>query len=251
MTQIQAIFLSALDRMLRSLVKQGSLTLVDAAGGRRAYGDGAGTRVVMRLDDPRLYRALFLNPELAAGEAYMDGTLAFEEGGVRDLLLLFHVNAASFRRGPFRRALHDVVRRARRLQQHNPIARARANVAHHYDLSNDFFSLFLDEDLNYSCAYFEEAGLSLEAAQKAKLRHIAAKLAIEPGMRVLDIGSGWGAMAFYLAEHLGAEVVGVTLSEQQFALAKERAAALGLAGKVEFRLADYRSVAERFDRIVS
>ena len=251
MTRLQDFALFALDKMIAGLVRQGALTVVDAKGEARIYGDGSGQKVVMRLHDPELYAGLFLNPELRFGEAYMHGALTFDEGSIRDLLLIFHLNAANLRDRPFRKALHEGVKRFRRFQQHNPIARARRNVAHHYDLSNDFYRLFLDEDLNYSCAYFEEPDFSLEEAQKAKLRHIAAKLRIEPGMRVLDIGCGWGAMSFYLAEYLGAEVVGVTLSKEQKALAEERAAARGLAGKTQFRLIDYRQINERFDRIVS
>jgi cyclopropane-fatty-acyl-phospholipid synthase len=181
----------------------------------------------------------------------MDGTLTVEEGSLADLLALFHLNAARLRDQPVQRVVQDVLRRVRRFHQNNTLARAQRNAAHHYDLSNDLYRLFLDKDLNYSCAYFETPGQSLEDAQRAKLRHIAAKLAIEPGMRVLDIGSGWGAMAFYLAEHCGARVAGITLSREQLSLAQERARARGLEGCVEFRLADYRDVDERFDRIVS
>jgi cyclopropane-fatty-acyl-phospholipid synthase len=251
MTPIHSIFLKSLDALLRGFIKTGSLTVIDADGRRRLYGDGGEPRSVMRIHDPRLYAGLAFNPDLAAGEAYMDGTLTFEEGGVRGFLEVVHMNAAHLRANPLRKALREPARLLRRLHQHNTIVRARKNVAHHYDLSNDFFKLFLDDELNYSCAYFATRGESLEEAQKAKLRHVAAKLRIEPGMRVLDIGCGWGAMAIYLAQHLDAEVVGVTLSDEQQKYAAERAAALGLANQVDIRLADYRAVAERFDRIVS
>ena len=139
----------------------------------------------------------------------------------------------------------------RRLHQRNPIGLARRHVAHHYDIDGRIYELFLDRDRQYSCAYFEAPDRSLEDAQLAKKRHLAAKLAIEPGMRVLDIGSGWGGLALYLAEACGAEVVGVTLSEEQHALSVQRAAQGGLSGRAQFRLMDYREVDGTFDRIVS
>lgn len=251
MSRVQDFSLTALDRMVSGFLKRGSLGLIDAAGLRRDYGDGAAPRAVMRLADPGFYSKFLFNPELAVGEAYVDGALTFEDGAVRDLLEIFHMNASNLRGRPVRAALAAGARWVRRLQQTNPIAAARRNVAHHYDLSNEFYRLFLDAPMNYSCAYFEHPGQSLEAAQTAKLRRIAAKLKLEPGMRVLDIGCGWGAMALYLARHAGVDVVGVTLSREQHALAAERAREAGLAGKVEFRLADYRTVAGVFDRIVS
>jgi len=143
------------------------------------------------------------------------------------------------------------VKKMRRFQQHNPVIKARENVAHHYDLSNDFYKMFLDEGMNYSCAYYENEDMSLEEAQYAKLRHIASKMRVGSGMRILDIGCGWGGMAFYLAEHLDARVIGVTLSKEQQALALARAEEKGLKDKVEIRLMDYREVREEFDRIVS
>jgi len=240
-----------LTAMLHRLVKKGSLTLVDADGAPHQFGDGGPPRAIMHIGDPKLYAALFLNPELKTGEAYMDGTLFFEDSSVRDLLQIFHINKRNFRDNPARKAWFNALKRLKRFHQRNPIGRARRNVAHHYDISNDLYRLFLDEELNYSCAYFETPDQSLEDAQRAKLRHIASKLRIEPGMRVLDIGCGWGAMAFYLAETLDAEVLGVTLSAEQLKEARARAAARGLSGKVEFRLCDYREVAGTFDRIVS
>ena len=243
--------LKLLNAMLTRLVKKGTLTLIDAGGGRHDHGNGDQPQAVMRITDPSIYHKLFINPELCAGEAYMDGLLIFEEGSVRDLLQIFHMNSRSLRSSPGRKFLKSVLKKMRRFHQNNRIGRAKDNVAHHYDVSNDLYRLFLDESLTYSCAYFETPDQSLEEAQKAKLRHIASKLRIEPGMRVLDIGCGWGGMALYLAEHTGAEVVGVTLSTEQHKLAMERARTLGLKDKVDFRLCDYRQVQEKFDRIVS
>ena len=251
MSHIHKVSLKLLNSMLASLVKRGTLAFFDADGFRHEHGDGHEPRAIMRITDPSIYQSLVLNPELAAGEAYMDGTLIYEEGSIRDLLRVFHVNKKNLRGRPIRRMLASSVKKIRRFQQHNPIARAQTNVAHHYDLSNDFYELFLDKDLNYSCAYFEHEGASLEDAQLAKKRHIAAKLRIEPGMRILDIGCGWGGMGLYLAEHLQAEVVGVTLSKEQHALAVRRAEEKGLTNKVDFRLLDYRKLDEQFDRIVS
>ena len=251
MSAFDGLFFSMLNAMIGHTVKRGSLTVIDAQGRRHLHGNGNAPFAAMRLTDPSLYGQIVLNPELRVGEAYMDGALIFEEGSVRDFLQIFHSNAVNLRNRPLRRLAGEAMRRLRRIQQHNTIGKAREHAAHHYDLSNEFYRLFLDEDLNYSCAYFEHEGQSLEAAQRAKLRHIAAKLKIEPGMRVLDIGSGWGSMALYLAEHLGAAVVGVTLSKEQQALATMRARERGLDRKVDFRLLDYRQVDGRFDRIVS
>lgn len=251
MSAIDDLFLTMLNAMIGQTVRRGSLILVDACGRRCVHGDGTPPCAVMRIVDPTYYSRIVLNPELAVGEAYMDGALIFEEGSVRDLLLTFHTNAANLRTRPLRRFAAETMRRLRRFQQANPIGKAREHVAHHYDLSNDLYSLFLDEGLHYSCAYFEHDGQSLEDAQQAKLRHIAAKLDIRPGMRVLDIGSGWGAMAFYLASRLDARVIGVTLSKEQQALATMRARELGLESKVEFRLKDYRELDETFERVVS
>ncbi len=247
---ISGVALDLLNGLVGRVIKRGTLTIIDADGRARSHGAGL-PHVAIRLGKPSLYGRILTNPELAVGEAYMDGDLVLEEGDLRDFLQLFHQNKSNLRKRPVRRAIASAMRRFRRFQQANPIGRAEANVAHHYDISNDFYRLFLDEDLTYSCAYFEQDGQSLEEAQQAKLRHIAAKLRIEPGMRVLDIGCGWGGMAMYLVRELGAHVVGVTLSVEQRDLAEARAAERGLSDKVEFRLVDYRMVTEKFDRIVS
>jgi cyclopropane-fatty-acyl-phospholipid synthase len=244
-------FLGLLDRLLSSVIKRGTLTMIDASGRARQYGAPPGPAVSFRLRDKRLYRRILLNPELVVGEAYMDGDFEIVDGTLRDFLAIFHSNSANLRARPVRRLIDNAARKARLLQQYNPVGQAQKNVAHHYDISNDFYKLFLDTDMHYSCAYFERDGQSLEDAQQAKLRHIASKLRLEPGMRVLDIGSGWGGMAMYLAEKTGANVVGVTLSTEQVSLATERARTRGLESKVAFRLQDYRDVEEKFDRIVS
>jgi cyclopropane-fatty-acyl-phospholipid synthase len=246
-----AMAFSLLDALIARTIKRGSLTLIGADGDRRTHGDGAPPMVAMRISDPSYYAKILVNPELTVGEAYMDGVLTFDEGSLAEFLALFHRNARNLRSAPGRVQIGAVIRKLRRFQQFNPIGKAQENVAHHYDISNDFYRLFLDEDLQYSCAYFEHDGQSLEDAQRAKLRHIAAKLRIEPGMRVLDIGCGWGGMAIYLAETLGAHVTGVTLSREQRDLAAARAQERGLDGRIDFRLMDYRETNETFDRIVS
>ena len=241
-----------LTHMLKSFVRVGTLTVVDADGGRHVFAGAAGPSVTMRLTDRTLYRKLVFNPELHAGEAYMDGCLRFEEGSsLRDFLTLFSVNRLSLGSYPLQRTLRRVSHALRRFQQANPVGRARANVAHHYDLGNDLYKLFLDEGLQYSCAYFLHDNETLEEAQRNKLRLIAAKLDLKPGLKILDVGSGWGELALYLASMEDIDVTGVTLSEEQHALSNARAQQLGLSERVRFRLCDYREVAGRFDRIVS
>ena len=243
--------LALLDRAMRSFVRTGRLCIIDAHGGLHAYEGAPSRSVTVRLTDPKLHRALVFNPELRTGEAYMDGTLLIEEGSLRDLLMLYAENRAHLRGQPVQRALRKIYKGLRGYFQRNPLTRSRANVAHHYDLSNELYALFLDDGLNYSCAYYRDPSDSLEVAQQNKLRHIAAKLRLGPGQRVLDIGSGWGSMAIYLAEAAGADVTGVTLSVEQHALATERVRQRGLSDRVRFELKDYRHVTGRFDRIVS
>jgi cyclopropane-fatty-acyl-phospholipid synthase len=241
-----------LTHMLKAFVRVGMLTVIDADGRRHVFAGAPGPTVTMRLTDRALYRKLALNPELHAGEAYMDGCLSFEEGSaLRDFLTLFSVNRLSLGSYPLQRALRRVSRAFRRFQQANPVGRARRNVAHHYDLGNDLYRVFLDTGLQYSCAYFLHENETLEEAQRNKLRLIAAKLNLKPGLRVLDIGSGWGELALYLASVEEVDVTGVTLSKEQHALANERAQQLGLSNRVRFHLCDYRELCDRFDRIVS
>ena len=251
-----------LSHMLRSFVRVGQLDVIDAGGkAHRFGGTRPGPSVTMRLTDPSLYHKLFLNPELAAGEAYMDGRMTFTpndsvasdspSAGLRAFLTLFSVNRLALGSYPLQSVLKRVSRGLKRFQQANPIGRAQQNVAHHYDIGNALYKLFLDDGLFYSCAYFREDGETLEAAQRNKCRLIAAKLGLKPGMKVLDIGSGWGGLAIYLAQVENVEVLGVTLSKEQHALSNERAKAAGLDKRVRFELRDYRQLDQRFDRIVS
>ncbi len=239
-----------LDRMLDHIVQVGTLRLTLPDGTRRSYGRGA-PEIALRLADPALPARILRNPSLAIGEAYMEGTLEVEGDDLRGFfrLIIPNVNAAG--QPWFLEPLQLARRARRRLRQFAPVSKAKRNVAHHYDLSRALYDLFLDEDRQYSCAYFARPDMTLDEAQAAKKHHIAKKLRIEPGMRVLDIGCGWGGMGLTLARDYGAEVVGVTLSTEQHALATERVRAAGLEGKVDIRLRDYREVSETFDRIVS
>jgi cyclopropane-fatty-acyl-phospholipid synthase len=236
--------------LLERMVKVGDLT-VRLPGGRDCRaGDGGGPPVVIRLTRAGL-RRLVANPSLALGEVYMDEDLVFEQGTISDLLDIVGKSGARGPkgRGSWAKRTRKAIRR--RLQQANDRVASRRNVAHHYDLSNDFYRRWLDEDMQYSCAYFARPDMTLEEAQVAKKRHLAAKLRIESGQRVLDIGSGWGGLAMTLARDYGADVTGVTLSTEQISLARERVAAAGLADRVRFELRDYRDVVGPFDRVIS
>jgi cyclopropane-fatty-acyl-phospholipid synthase len=240
-----------LSHMLKSFVRVGTLKVVDATGNVHVFSGAPGPQVTMRLADPTLYRKLFFNPELNAGEAYMDGRLSFENSTLRDFLTLFSMNRLSLGSYPLQKALRGVSRGLKRFQQANPVGKAQKNVAHHYDLGNDFYKLFLDQGMQYSCAYFQDDTDTLEQAQRNKLRLIASKLDLKPGQRILDIGSGWGDMALYLACMENVDVTGVTLSKEQYALSNEKAQRAGLSDRVRFLLRDYRQLDDRFDRIVS
>lgn len=240
-----------LSHLLRRMVRIGTLDVIDARGRAHRFSGAAGPKVGIRLHDPKLHYRLGLIPRLAAGEAYMDGALTIEHSDLYDFIDLCALNYAGYANHPLVKATHALAWLVRPLLQFNPVPRARRNVAHHYDLSDELYALFLDNDLQYSCAYFTQPDEGLDQAQENKKRHIAAKLLLKPGMKVLDIGCGWGGLALFLAERCDVEVLGVTLSEHQFAKAQRRAAAKGLEGRVRFALTDYREVEGRFDRIVS
>ena len=240
-----------LRRALDLVVTKGDLEVVDPAGKCWRFGDGSGTAVKFRIADQLTCAKIAINPDLYMGEAYMDGALVLERGTAYDLLVLLLSNLEG-RKPPARLSWLWTLRRYfRHFEQYNPVSRAQRNVAHHYDLSGQLYDLFLDRDRQYSCAYFETGDLSLDDAQLAKKRHLTAKLNVKPGMKVLDIGSGWGGLGLYIAEICGAEVTGVTLSEEQLKLSNQRAAQRGVAGQVKFELKDYRQLEGEFDRIIS
>jgi cyclopropane-fatty-acyl-phospholipid synthase len=238
--------------LLRHLITIGTLRVIDSNGGAHVFSGEAGPEVTIRLHDRALHRKLFLNPRLHTGEAYMDGTLTIENGGtIYDFLDLASWNMERAPPHPLRPFYTGFGKFLRGLQQYNPVQRSRANVAHHYDLSERLYELFLDKDRQYSCAYFTAPNEDLEAAQLNKKRHLASKLLLKPGQRVLDIGCGWGGLALYLARECDVDVTGLTLSTEQHKVATQRAAAAGLADRVRFHLRDYREQSGTYDRIVS
>jgi cyclopropane-fatty-acyl-phospholipid synthase len=235
------------------MIRVGRLTLVDAHGKRHVFeGTSAEPAVTIRLHDPALHRQMFLNPMLVTGEAFMEGRLTVEDGDIYDFVRLASMNLGWGTPDHWvQEVLHHIRRLSRRAAQYNPVHRARANVAHHYDLSGELYRLFLDTDQQYSCAYFRDPGDSLDTAQLQKKHHLAGKLLLKPGQRVLDIGCGWGGLALYLAQLGDVDVTGVTLSEEQHKVASQRAADLDLSDRVHIELKDYRQVGGTFDRIVS
>jgi cyclopropane-fatty-acyl-phospholipid synthase len=244
------------ERFLSSSIKRGTLTVIDHQGATKSFGqaEAGWPDVTVRFTDARVPRDIVLQPDLGAGEAYMDGRMIIERGEVIDLTSLIYRNNPWERGGSFENP--SLVRRAfrsakGRLDRINWARKSKRNVAHHYDLDDRLYDLFLDADRQYSCAYWTEPDMTLEQAQQDKLAHIAAKLALAPGQRVLDIGCGWGGMALYLNRVADVDVLGITLSEEQIKVARERAAAAGVADRVTFELIDYRDVQGQFDRIVS
>jgi cyclopropane-fatty-acyl-phospholipid synthase len=249
--KLAAIWRMSVEATLRRLIRRGDLEIATASGRVLKLGDGTGTPAGLKFLDAKAESRLMLNPELAFGEIYMDGLVVVTKGTIYDVLLIGARNINLPDNSLWLRALNRTRIFLRRWRQRNGLLRARNNVAHHYDLDAGLYELFLDADRQYSCAYFERPDATLEDAQIAKKRHIAAKLLIEPGSRVLDIGCGWGGLGLYLAKNCGASVTGVTLSQKQLAIAQERAKNSGLDSKVEFHLQDYRNVQQTFDRIVS
>jgi cyclopropane-fatty-acyl-phospholipid synthase len=238
--------------LLHSLIHRGHLTLIDNAGRSYSFGDqSSDPQVVARIHDRRLPFRLLFSPTVALGEAYMDGRITIEVGTLREFLQIVTSNLQALDAHPAQGFREKLSAFARLRPSRNHKKRARANVAHHYDLSGALYELFLDADRQYSCAYFADGCDTLEDAQIAKKRHLAAKLLVRPGDRVLDIGSGWGGLALDLARNAGAEVLGITLSREQLEAARARAESAGLDGQARFDLLDYRDVRERFDRIVS
>ena len=248
--------MALIDLFLARRVKRGQLTVHHADGKTTRFGtaDPEFRDVTIRFTDTGAANFIVRNPGLGAAEAFMDGRLIVEQGDIRDLVNLLSGNGKwedgkrTLKPHPLREAVASVTHRLNRI---NMTRKSKQNVAHHYDLSDRLYELFLDADRQYSCAYFTDPGNSLEQAQDDKKAHIAAKLALKPGMKVLDIGCGWGGMALYLHAKTGAEVLGVTLSEEQIKVARRRAEEAGVADKVKFELIDYRHVAGQFDRIVS
>jgi len=240
-----------LNQMLSRIIKIGTLEVEDASGNIHSHIGSAEPFVRVKLHDPKLYEKLYLEPEMSAGEAYMDGKMTIEKGTLKDFITLFGLNQDVPLNPPAGVILSFLKNKLKTTITDNNPLRSRENVKHHYDISNELYSLFLDKDLNYTCAYYRSPQDTLEEAQENKLRHIAAKLDLKPGQKVLDIGCGWGSMCIYLAQNFGVETVGITLSVEQLKVAQQRVIDLGLQNKVRFELRDYREVEGPFDRIVS
>jgi cyclopropane-fatty-acyl-phospholipid synthase len=237
-----------LAKLLNKAIRKGTLNVIDTGGKTHRFVGTPAPEVTVRLHSRTLEYRLYINPDLVMGEAYMNGTLTIEQGSLREFLEIVATAESSAGADPLY-ALRDLVwRLTRAWQQKNAQERSRRNVAHHYDLPDALYDMFLDRDKQYSCAYFEHPDDDLEAAQAAKKRHLAGKLMLSPGQRVLDIGSGWGGLAQYLAEISGAQVTGLTLSKAQWAQAVERT---GTNPNVRFHMRDYREETSTYDRIVS
>jgi len=240
-----------LQTFLARSIKKGHLEIIDPSGATHRFGDNSGTLVRVRFNSAAAERAVLLDPEMNLGEEYMNRGCDIEVGRVLDLLSLLRVNIGGRGRTWWTNVLAVGRSIIRRVSENNNRERSRNNVHSHYDLDGRLYRLFLDADMQYSCAYFEDGVTNLDDAQLAKKRHIAAKLDLKPGQRVLDIGSGWGGLGLYIAEHFDVNVTGVTLSDEQFAVSNQRAEERGLSNRVRFLLQDYRALQGSFDRVVS
>ena len=233
------------------MVRYGRLEVVFPDGSTQRFGDGVGPDVAVEIKDKKAVWRLLHDPELAFGELYMEGRIEVVRGDLYDVIAVGSANLWKSDGLFWIKTLEKLRDAMLWVSRRNDRDRAKKNVEQHYDLDRRLYDLFLDQDMQYSCAYFENANQSLDEAQLAKKRHIAAKLLIDEGHRALDIGCGFGGMGLYLAGQTGASVTGVTLSEEQHGIARGRAEAAGLAERAEFRLQDYRDVEGPFDRIVS
>jgi len=240
-----------LAKLLHRLVRNGQLTLIDTYGETWRFGPEGGFAATIRLIDAGLPGRLLFNPSLALGEGYMDGSFRIESGSLRDLLMICMSNLDAVDAIPANRLRGLLDAFLNRRLHHNSVNRSRANVAHHYDLSTELYDLFLDADRQYSCAYFATGNETLDAAQALKKMHLAAKLVMQPGLDVLDIGSGWGGLALELAEKHDARVTGLSLSGEQIAAARDSARAAGLSDRANFEQRDYRHEQGQYDRVVS
>jgi cyclopropane-fatty-acyl-phospholipid synthase len=243
--------MSLIGKMIDKLLGSGSITLIEPGKPPKTYGPGGGKSLTVRMTDRKVVFEILKNPRLGVGEAYMDGRLIIEDGSALDFLELI-MSSNPWEEGKQARGIlnRGKARLARYFTTNNK-KRAKRNVAHHYDLGDELYETFLDSDRQYSCAYFTDIHNELEQAQWEKKAHIAAKLALKPGQRVLDIGSGWGGLALFMHQQAGVDVLGITLSEDQLRVARKRAEDAGVSDHVKFELIDYRNLKGEFDRIVS
>ncbi|PPR78533.1 MAG: Cyclopropane-fatty-acyl-phospholipid synthase [Alphaproteobacteria bacterium MarineAlpha2_Bin1] len=239
--------------LLNNLIKKGTLRVIHANGAKKIYqGKEPGPDITIKIHNKKTERLLSINPSLTLGETFMDGGITIESGDIYDFLELCIMNIGWGQDEHWLQKLLSKSRRlTRRIAQHNPISKSKSNVAHHYDLSDTLYDLFLDKDRQYSCAYYMNENESLETAQNNKKRHITAKLLLDKNHEVLDIGSGWGGLGLYIAEKTGAKVTGITLSEEQLKVSNKRAENSDFSNRINFRLQDYRNENNLFDRIVS
>ena len=239
-------------RVLERIIRQGDLKVIDSDGRAHRFGDGLSPAVTVRIKDVATERAIVFDPQLALPEAYIQGRFTVEDGGrIYEFLDLVLQNSQIEELPSWTRTFDGLRFLTRRISQFNPAGRAKKNVAHHYDIDGAIYDLFLDKDRQYSCAYFEPGNTDLEEAQLAKKRHLAAKLALRPGQKVLDIGSGWGGLGLYLGRAANVDVTGITLSEEQLSVARQRASEQKLDKPVRFKMQDYRRLTGQFDRIIS
>lgn len=236
---------------LRKIVRYGSLTVIDVKGGKHVFSGEGGGSVTIRLKDPRLHYRLFHNAQIALGEAYTDGTIVLEKGSISEFLDICLANQRTLDNTFLQKALGVFRKMHSVFRTYNPVNAAQRKVAHHYDLRDELFDLFLDSDRQYSCGYFKNVSDDLEMAQHSKKLHLAAKLLLKKGQRVLDIGSGWGGLGLFLAGLEEISVDGVTLSKEQHKYSCERASKSRFSNNVRFHLKDYRELVEKYDRIVS
>ncbi len=239
-------------KMLRRLVQKGNLKVILSSGEQAVLGDGSGDPVTVRTIDEEAEKAILHDPGLRFGEMFAEGRLVIDQGNIFDVISMMKANGLEKAATISNTVIALLHVAEQQIKSRLPVNRNKHNVSHHYDLDGKLFDLFLDQDWQYSCAYFDPPGISLDEAQTAKKRHIAAKLLLEPGQTVLDVGSGWGGMAMYLAESSGVDVTGITLSDEQLKVSRGRAHKRGLLDRVRFELQDYRTMQDRqFDRIVS
>ena len=237
--------------VLKKIYFKNKLTIVDSKNNTHQFGSGTGN-LKIRLKNKSIEKKLFRNPSLHFGEGYMNNEILIEEGSIEELIDLITSCYDDFiKHNSIYRIYENFSGYFKIFQQLNEVVKSKQNVAHHYDLKEDLYKLFLDKDMQYSCAYFHNENISLDQAQIDKKNHIINKLQISEKMKVLDIGCGWGGMAIEIAKQTGAKVKGITLSENQFETASKRAQEEGLSEKITFKLQDYRDENETYDRIVS
>ncbi len=240
-----------LSLLFRFFVRQGTLRVIDAEGKTHVFKGKDGPNVTIKLHDKKIYMGLLLFPHMHIAESYMEGTLTVEQGSLYDFLHLLALNQVRIRRFPSAALIRKIFSLFSFMIQHNPVGKTQKKIAHHYDISNEIYRLFLDQDMQYSCAYFKDEKDSLAQAQQQKKDHILSKLRLEKGQKVLDIGCGWGGLAIEIAKKYDVHVTGVTLSQEQYSLARKRVQELGLESRISILLQDYREIDQTFDRIVS